>query len=123
MQTPADRLRGQVTLAQVEADFQKELAEGQAWYADLREKELGWIRDGKNPEVEFDKLYDADPAVSGMDVEDPLSPDERLDRAIRIALVVLAVGAVAVLVAVVLIARAVLKRRAPPEPASATPTR
>lgn len=65
-------------LARVESEFQKELEEGRAWYAELRERELGWIRDGKNPEVEFDKLYVAEPAVSGMDVRDPMNPIDRL---------------------------------------------
>lgn len=65
-------------LARVESDFQMELEEGRAWYAELRERELGWIRDGKNPEVEFDKLYEAEPAVTGMDVRDPMNPMDRL---------------------------------------------
>jgi hypothetical protein len=43
------------------------------WYADLREKELSWIREGKDPETEFDKLYDQEPEVSGMDEKDPMS--------------------------------------------------
>ncbi len=77
MQTP-DRRMGQITLERVEGDFQKELAEARDWYADLRGREMSWIRDGRDPEAEFDKLYDADPAVSGMDVRDPMSTDTRL---------------------------------------------
>lgn len=65
-------------LAQIESEFQKELEEGRAWYAELRERELGWIRDGKNPEAEFDKLYFAEPEVSGMDLRDPMNPMDRL---------------------------------------------
>lgn len=78
VQTARDDRQGQTSLERVEADFQKELEEGRAWYADLRERELSWIRDGKDPEAEFDKLYEAEPEVSGMDVKDPMSPDERL---------------------------------------------
>ena len=52
-------------LSKVEALFKQELEEAQTWYNQLREKELSWIREGKNPEVEFDKLYDSDPELSG----------------------------------------------------------
>jgi tetratricopeptide (TPR) repeat protein len=53
-----------LTLDEMESDFKKELADADAWYADLREKEIGWIRNGQNPEAEFDKLYVKDPAVA-----------------------------------------------------------
>jgi tetratricopeptide (TPR) repeat protein len=66
-----------ISLETVEIDFKKELEEARSWYVDLRERELSWIRDGKDPETEFDKLYVLDPEVSGMDVQDPLTPDER----------------------------------------------
>lgn len=65
------------TLEEVEANFQKELEEGRVWYAELRERELSWIREGKDPEAAFDKLYEAEPEVSGMDVKDPMTPPER----------------------------------------------
>jgi hypothetical protein len=61
----------------IEQDFKKELNEAKAWYAELREKELTWIRDGKDPEAEFDKLYDVEPEVSGMNILDPLTPSEQ----------------------------------------------
>jgi hypothetical protein len=57
-------------LNDLEPMFQQELVEARDWYAELREKELGWIRDGKNPEEEFDKLYDTEPEVSWAQ-EDP----------------------------------------------------
>jgi tetratricopeptide (TPR) repeat protein len=68
---------GQVSLEQVESDFQKELEEGRAWYADLRARELSWIRDGQDPEAEFDKLYDTEPEVSDLDPPAPLAPNHR----------------------------------------------
>lgn len=70
MQTPRDAT-AQISLERVEADFQKELTEAEAWYAALHERELSWIRDGKDPEAEFDKLYETEPEVSGMDATDP----------------------------------------------------
>jgi tetratricopeptide (TPR) repeat protein len=111
MQTPRSNM-SQVTLEQVEADFQKELAEGAAWYADLRDKELSWIRDGKNPEAEFDKLYEAEPAVSGMDVPDPMTVDEKLRRGLMICGGVVAVMFIGVVVGVVRL----LRRKPPTDP-------
>jgi len=99
----------QITLEQIEADFQKELEEGRIWYADLHERELSWIRDGKDPEAEFDKLYDAKPEVSGMDAKDPLTPPERM----RLFLIGAAtVFALSVLTGGAFIVRHVLRKRA-----------
>lgn len=58
-----------VTLEHVENDFQQELTDAAAWYAALHERELGWIRDGKNPDKEFDRLYAADLQLSVVDVQ------------------------------------------------------
>jgi hypothetical protein len=55
--------RERITLQEVETDFKKELADAETWYANLREKEIAWISDGKNPELEFDKLYQEEPTV------------------------------------------------------------
>jgi tetratricopeptide (TPR) repeat protein len=55
------------SLETVEAHFQAELEDAKTWYADLREKELSWIRDGKNPEEEFNKFYTAEPEVESTD--------------------------------------------------------
>jgi tetratricopeptide (TPR) repeat protein len=84
---------GDDMLAAVELDFQKELEEARAWYADLHERELSWIRDGKDPEAEFDKLYETDPEVSGMNVKDPLTPDQAILRALIILAVLVGAGA------------------------------
>jgi tetratricopeptide (TPR) repeat protein len=92
---------GQMTLEQLEADFQKELEEARAWYADLRERELSWIRGGKDPEAEFDKLYETEPEVSGMDVKDPMSPNERLNIFLIVCGVVLGLIALAVVLGAV----------------------
>jgi tetratricopeptide (TPR) repeat protein len=111
-QTPHSDRPEPDTLGWAERGFQKELAESRAWYADLREQELSWIRDGKNPEVEFDKLYEAEPEVSGMDVKDPMTPPE------RIRLFMIASGAacsfcfLSAVTGVVFLARRRLRRRA-----------
>lgn len=56
----------------LEPIFLKELEEANTWYAELREKELTWIREGKNPEIEFDKLYDAEPELSGVGMNETI---------------------------------------------------
>ena len=89
-------------------EFQKELAEARDWYAGLRERELSWIRDGKDPEAEFDKLYDSEPEVSGMDAKDTMSAETW--KYIRFG--ALGVGVILALVAVVLLGYRVYGRRA-----------
>ena len=66
MQTTSPDKHDQISLTVIEAEFQKELAEAKEWYSKLREKELGWIRDGLNADAEFDKLYAAEPTVKGV---------------------------------------------------------
>jgi tetratricopeptide (TPR) repeat protein len=58
-----------VTLAEVETSFTRELADADAWYADLRAKEVEWIRSGANPETEFDRLYQEQPTVASPEDE------------------------------------------------------
>jgi tetratricopeptide (TPR) repeat protein len=52
-----------LTLEELEQSFQQELADAKKWYAELREKEHDWIAEGKNPEAEFDRLYDQEPSA------------------------------------------------------------
>ena len=48
----------QISLKEVEPDFKAELADAERWYEEVRATELAAIRDGKNPDAEFDKLYE-----------------------------------------------------------------
>lgn len=103
MQTPPG-VMDQIPLEEVEADFKRELADGRAWFNRLHETERSWIREGRNPEAEFDRLYAVAPEVPGMDVVDPLPPIERMRRnfiafAITLAVVIVSalVGAVYVI--------------------------
>lgn len=48
-------------LKEVETEFKAELADAKQWYEAVREKELAAIREGRNPEAEFDKLYEPEP--------------------------------------------------------------
>lgn len=77
MQVPESNQNRQINLAEVEAEFQKELVEARTWYSKLQTSEWGWIRDSQDPEAEFDKLYDTPPEVSGMDVPDPLTQAQK----------------------------------------------
>jgi len=110
-QTPGRGSDAQVTIEQVEADFRKELDEGRDWYAALHVRELSWVRDGKNPEAEFDKLYAAEPEVTGLDVSDPMNArDRRLLLLIALG-IILALGTAAVLAGCALLVRRHLRRR------------
>ncbi len=100
----------QVTLAKAEGDFHKELTEGKTWYAELREKELSWIRDGDDPEAEFDKLYEFEPEVSGMNVQDPMTIDEKIGIAVKVAGIVCSLFVVASIVGMILLIRRTRRR-------------
>ncbi|GMV89855.1 MAG: hypothetical protein AMXMBFR81_27860 [Chthonomonas sp.] len=63
MQTPS-RGTEQITLEEVEETFQRELADAETWYADLRSKEIRWVSESDDPEAEFDKLYAEEPSVA-----------------------------------------------------------
>src|SRR5207245_778267 len=52
-----------LTLEQLEEWFREELKDAETWYAELREREIGWIRDGKDPEAEFGRLYAEEPGT------------------------------------------------------------
>jgi hypothetical protein len=75
----------QLTLERIEADFQQELAEADKWYAVLRTKELTWIRDGRDPEAEFDRLYTADPESADTEGDAGNSPVEGWKRVAIVA--------------------------------------
>ncbi|MCA9246728.1 MAG: hypothetical protein KDA42_06420 [Planctomycetales bacterium] len=111
MQTPPGE-SDQISLAAVEADFRRELQEADRWYADLRQRELGWIAAGQNPETEFDKLYASDPELTGMDVADPLTPDERLVRGLIVLTLVVVAGVCVVVAGLIVLVRKLRKRRA-----------
>lgn len=52
------------SMASLEAELKAELAEARAWFAEVEKNEHQWLREGKNPEAEFARLYYADPKVS-----------------------------------------------------------
>jgi len=61
--TPVSFYQG-LPLEDLEVSFRQELAEAKQWYDSVREDELAWIRDGKDPEVEFVRKYYQDPQVA-----------------------------------------------------------
>lgn len=109
MQSPRGKLEA-ISLESVEADFQKELEEGRTWYAELHERELSWIREGQDPEAEFDKLYDAEPEVSGMNLKDPPTPNEVLRVLFIVGRIVLVLAAVGFPLAIRLIVERIPKK-------------
>jgi tetratricopeptide (TPR) repeat protein len=53
-----------VRLPSIQAGLAKEIAEADAWFAELREAEKSWIADGKDPEAEFLKRYPVEPETA-----------------------------------------------------------
>ncbi len=52
-----------ISLSRVESQFKRELADAEAWYSELREKELSWIDEGVDVDAHFAALYDQEPEV------------------------------------------------------------
>ncbi|HUE74533.1 MAG TPA: hypothetical protein VMP01_26940 [Pirellulaceae bacterium] len=48
---------------ELEAEFTKELADAEVWYAALEKQELDWIRQGGDVEARFDRLYSEEPTA------------------------------------------------------------
>ena len=57
------KLHQGLELSAIEAEFAVEQAEADAWYDELRAKELRWIAEGKDADAEFDRLYTREPAI------------------------------------------------------------
>lgn len=53
----------ELTLEEVEQQFQKELEEGQLYYERIRKNEIKWILSGQDPEQLFEKKYYKNPEV------------------------------------------------------------
>ena len=69
-QTPETVLPDQLELADLEKDFQAQLADAEEWYAKLKAQEIGWIQAGRDADAEFNRLYAKEPVAR--DPEDGL---------------------------------------------------
>lgn len=76
-------LQSGVQLETVEDELRRELADADAWYAELRDRELNWIKSGVDVDAEFAKLYQADPVVVQTRNEGNLSHTGTNKRAFR----------------------------------------
>lgn len=83
-----------ISFSKLESQFTLELADAKQWSDELFAREKKWIEDGLNPETEFDRLYQSDPA--SVDVEqEPLrlaNIAANLASAKHLATLVLCVG-------------------------------
>jgi hypothetical protein len=66
-QTQTPHIQQQLSLDELEGDFAKELADANAWYKELKDREIQWIRDGKDTDAEFDRYYRGAPVAAGVD--------------------------------------------------------
>ena len=53
-----------VELDDIEKNFRKELEEAEVWYEKVRQDELRWIREGKDVDAEFSRVYYEEPQLS-----------------------------------------------------------
>lgn len=61
--------QNQLALEALESDFNWELADAKEWYTELKSREIGWIKQGADPEKEFDLLYSKEPVIDGLNDE------------------------------------------------------
>ncbi len=54
----------QMPLEELEQSFRQELAQAGEWFAEVRNSELVWIKEGKDPEQEFTRRYYDEPVVA-----------------------------------------------------------
>lgn len=94
-------------LPNLETDFQKELADAEQWYAALKQRELEWIRDGKDVEAEFDKLYAEEPAS----IDVPQTIGERVVASPAKTLAYVGIAGAVVAILAVAVWREVYKRQ------------
>ncbi|WP_343910418.1 hypothetical protein [Aquimarina litoralis] len=66
------------TIDALEKSLKEEIAEGEKYYEEIRETEIGWITNGKNPEVEFSKKYYKKPLV-GKIKQEANTPTEKVE--------------------------------------------
>ncbi|WP_425618717.1 tetratricopeptide repeat protein [Anatilimnocola sp. NA78] len=62
-------LQATTTFTKLEAEFQSELAEADAWYRDLQQRELTWIAAGTDVDAEFARLYQQEPRSLAKELE------------------------------------------------------
>jgi tetratricopeptide (TPR) repeat protein len=109
MQTRGRGTDAPLPLEELEQDFQRELTEAREWYEELRQNELAWIRDGKNPEQEFDRLYYEEPAVSTATEDDETPPARNILGLILFGLVVVVLFGLVVFAGVLAVVRLVAR--------------
>jgi tetratricopeptide (TPR) repeat protein len=63
----------------IEQELQRELQEADAWYVELKSKEIAWIDAGLNADAEFDKLYDKPPRIEAQSTGDIVVQQRRRD--------------------------------------------
>jgi tetratricopeptide (TPR) repeat protein len=65
MQTVHPETTERVKLESLEPEFEAELSDARKWYEEFKQREIGWIRDGKDVEAKFDQLYEEESRAFG----------------------------------------------------------
>jgi hypothetical protein len=110
-------------LKELEASFQQELAQADAWFAEVRQNELTWLKEGKNPEEEFARQYYQEPQVEADPREElPDSPQFRRLQFGVIAILLLLVLLIAAVPVKIIQMRRARRNQTAVDPAKASPS-
>jgi tetratricopeptide (TPR) repeat protein len=111
MQTRHPLTTDRLPLEELEATFRQELDDAHEWYENLRNNELTWIQEGKDPEYEFTRTYYEEPTVVSA-AEPSLLAQRSFWQWVLVGGGVFGALVVAVLVAVVVVGKAFRSLRA-----------
>jgi hypothetical protein len=93
LQTRGTATNDELFLQELDVAFQQELDDARQWYETVRQDELTWINEGKDPEQEFDRVYYREPEVLS-----PVPDETAVPRDSYLRFLGIGCGALAVLV-------------------------
>lgn len=112
MQTPSPRVHKSMPLSVLERTFRGELGEAHAWYGNVRADELRWIERGLDVDKEFSAKYFGGPAVKSTSAAGSATGFVVwAQRHWPTAVVLLAVGVIAIVFAAIVVDRSAVTRR------------
>lgn len=101
----------ELELADIEQQLTIEVAEADAWFAELQENETRWIAEGSNPDEEYSALYHSAPLAKSTKATPAASSTRNSSKLILMAV---AVGLLAVVIASILLSRSKPKSETSP---------
>jgi Tfp pilus assembly protein PilF len=94
MQTSATNPFVQLELVDLEKEFQGQLDDAEKWYAELKNREIGWIQAKLDADAEFNRLYTEEPAVRGSALEHVMNRESQFHLAVGVAIAAISLAVV-----------------------------